>query len=190
LATLQPYDPAKAKALIKAATGNDTVKIKVMWPADSDIEQHKLHLPIWLEQMKAAGFEVEADAQPFPTWLDNYTNIKYDASLSLNQVYEYPEFNLDFQHSEGPARNNIYAIGVGKLYPQIDADIDTVKATTDHEAFVKAIKDLQKEIYDKGPTFLPFVTPYNFTLYNQRVKNVPAGIGSSGLFVNTWYLDG
>ena len=60
-----------------------------MWPADSDIEQHKLHLPIWLEQMKAAGFEVEADPQPFATWLDNYTNLKYDASLSLNQVYEY-----------------------------------------------------------------------------------------------------
>ena len=190
LATLQPYDPQKSKQLIKAATGNDTVKVKVMWPADSDIEQHKLHLPIWLEQMKAAGFEVEADAQPFPTWLDNYTNLKYDASLSLNQVYEYAEFNLDFQHSEGPARNNIYAIGVGKLYPQIDADIDKVKSTTDHEAFVKAVKDLQKEIYAKGPTFIPFVTPYTFLLYNQRVKNVPQNLGSSGAFVNTWYLDG
>lgn len=190
LAKLQPYDPQKSKQLIKAATGNDTVKVKVMWPADSDIEQHKLHLPIWLEQMKAAGFEVEADAQPFPTWLDNYTNLKYDASLSLNQVYEYAEFNLDFQHSEGPARNNIYAIGVGKLYPQIDADIDKVKSTTDHEAFVKAVKDLQKELYAKGPTFIPFVTPYTFLLYNQRVKNVPQSLGSSGLFVNTWYLDG
>ncbi len=190
LAKLQPYDPAKSKALIKAATGNDTVKVKVMWPADTDIEQHKLHLPIWLEQMKAAGFEVEPDALPFPTWLDNYTNLKYDASLSLNQIYEYPEFNIDFQHSEGPARNNIYAIGVGKLYPEIDANIDKVKSTTDHEEFVKAIKDLQKLIYEKGPTFLPFVTPYNFTLYNQRVKNIPSGIGSSGNFVNTWYLDG
>ena len=170
LATLQPYDPAKSKALIKAATGNDTVKVKVMWPADSDIEQHKLHLPIWLEQMKAAGFEVEADAQPFPTWLDNYTNLKYDASLSLNQVYEYAEFSLDFQHSEGPARNNIYAIGVGKLYPEIDAGIDKVKATTDHEAFVKAIKDLQKLIYEKGPTFIPFVTPYNFIAPSRRAS--------------------
>ncbi len=34
---------------------------------------------------------------------------------------------MDFQHSEGPARNNIYAIGVGKLYPEIDAEIDRVK---------------------------------------------------------------
>jgi ABC-type transport system substrate-binding protein len=187
---LQGYDPAKSKALIKAATGNDTVKVKVMWPADSDIEQHKLHLPIWLEQMKAAGFEIEADVQPFATWLDNYTNVKYDASLSLNQVYETAEFNLDFQHSEGPARNHIYAIGIGALYPEIDAAIDAAKSTTDHAAFVTACKDAQKMIYAKGPTFLPLVTPYSFTLYNPRVKNIPTGLGGSGLFVNTWYLDG
>jgi len=190
LATLQPYDPAKARALIKAATGQDTVKVKVMWPADSDIEQHKQHLPIWLEQMKAAGFEVEADPQPFGTWLDNATNLKYDASLSLNQIYEFAEVNLDFQHSEGPARNNIYAIGVGKLYPEIDKAIDDVKSIANHEEFVKAIKDLQKLIYEKGPTFIPIVSPYSFTLFQSRVRSIPQGIGGSASFVNTWYLDG
>jgi peptide/nickel transport system substrate-binding protein len=189
LKTLQPYDPAKSKALIKAATGNDTVKVKVMWPADSDIEEHKLHLPIWLEQMKTAGFEVDADPQPFATWLDNYTNLKYDASLALNQVYEYAEFDLDWQHSEGPARNNIYGIGVGKLYPEIDKRIDDVKSISNHDEFVKAIKDLQKLIYEKGPTFIPLVTPYVFNLYNSRVKNIPQGVGASGLYINTWYLE-
>jgi peptide/nickel transport system substrate-binding protein len=190
LAQLQPYDPAKSRALIKAATGQDTVKVKVMWPADTDIEQHKLHLPIWLEQMRAAGFDVEADPQPIATWLDNATNVKYDASLSLNQVYEYAEFNLDFEHSEGPARNNIYAIGVGKLYPEIDKAIDDVKSISNHEEFVKAIKDLQRLIYEKGPTFIPIVSPYSFTLFQSRVRSIPQGIGGSSLFVNTWYLAG
>lgn len=185
----QPFDPQKSKQLIKAATGQDTVKVKVMWPADSDIEQHKQHLPIWLEQMKNAGFEVEPDPQAFSTWLDNYTNLKYDASLALNQVYETAEFDLDFQHSEGPARNNIYAIGVGKVHPEIDAAIDASKAITDHEQFVKAVHDLQVQIYEAGPSFLPIVTPYVFTLYNTRVKNIPTGLGSSGLWVNTWYLE-
>jgi peptide/nickel transport system substrate-binding protein len=185
----QPYDPKKSKELIKAATGQDTVKVKVMWPADSAIEEHNLHLPIWLEQMKAAGFDVEPDPQPFGTWLDNYTNLKYDASLALNQVYEYAEFNMDFQHSEGPARNNIYTIGVGKLYPEIDKAIDDAKTKTNHEEFVKAMHDLQKLIYDKGPSFIPIVSPYSFTLYQPRVKAIPEGIGASGLYVNTWYLD-
>ena len=53
----------------------------------------------------------------------------------------------------------------------------------------KAIKDLQKLIYDKGPTFIPFVSPYTFTLYQSRVRSIPQGIGLSGFFVNTWYLD-
>ena len=189
LEELQGYDVQKAKDLIRAATGSDTVKVKIMWPADSIIEEHSLHLPIFLEQMAAAGFEVEPDPQPFGTWLDNYTNKNYAASLSLNQVYEYPEFNMDFQHSEGPARNNIYAVGVGAVYPEIDAAIDEAKGTANREEFVQKMHDLQRLIYSKGPSFLPFVSPYSFTLYQERVKNIPQGLGSSGLWVNTWWLD-
>jgi peptide/nickel transport system substrate-binding protein len=185
----QKFDPQMSKDLIKAATGSDTVKIKVMYPAESTIEEHNLHLPIFLQQMRAAGFEIEEDPQAFATWLDNYTNLNYDASLALNQVYEYAEFNMDWQHSEGPARNNIYAVGVGKLYPEIDAEIDKVKSVTDPEEFKKAAWDLQRHIYEKGPTFLPLVSPYSFTLYQKYVKNIPEGIGASGLFVNTWYID-
>ena len=104
-------------------------------------------------------------------------------------MYEYPEFNMDFQHSEGPARNNIYAVGVGKLYPEIDADIDRVKSLTDPEEFKKGMWDLQRLIYEKGPSFLPFVSPYSFTLYQKYVKGIPEGLGSSGLYVNTFWLD-
>jgi ABC-type transport system substrate-binding protein len=190
LEELQPYDPQKSRELIRAATGQDTIKVKVMYPADSAIEQHNQHLPIWREQMAAAGFELEEDPQPFATWLDNYTKLEYDCSLALNQIYEYPEFNMDFQHSEGPARNNIYATGVGRLYPEIDAEIDRVKGLTDAEEFYAGIKDLQRLIYEKGPTFVPFVTWNAFTLYHPRVKNLPTGLGGSGLFVNTWYLEG
>jgi peptide/nickel transport system substrate-binding protein len=186
---LQPFDPAQSRELIRAATGNDTVKVKVMWPADSAIEEHNLHLPIWLEQMKAAGFDVEQDPQPFATWLDNYTNLNYDASLALNQVYEYAEFNMDFQHSEGPARNNIYTTGVGRLYPEIDAAIDDAKTKTDPEEFKQAMHDLQRLIYEKGPSFMPIVSPYSFTLYSDRMKDVPQGLGASALFVNTWWID-
>jgi ABC-type transport system substrate-binding protein len=185
----QPYDPAMSKQLINAATGSDSVDVTIMYPADSDIEQHKLHKPIFVEQMKAGGFNVKEDPQAFAVWLDNYTKLEYDASLALNQVYEYAEFNLDFQHSEGPARNKIYAVGVGKLYPEIDAEIDRVKTLTNHADFVKGMHDLQVMIYDKGASFLPLVSPYSFTLYQPRVKAIPEGIGASGLYVNDWYLE-
>ncbi len=185
----QPYDPQKAKQLIKAATGNGTLKVKVMWPADSTIEEHNLHLPIWLEQMAAGGFEVDKDPQAFPTWLDNYKNLKYDASLALNQVYETPEFEMDFEHSEGPARNHIYTIGIGALYPEIDKAIDDTKAITDPVELPKAVQELQRKIYAKVPAFLPFVTPFSFTLYQSYVRNIPIGLGASDLWLNTRYLD-
>lgn len=187
---LQKYDPAESKALINAATGSDTIDITIMYPAESAIEEHSLHLPIFLEQMRAAGFNVKEEPQDFAAWLDNYTNLNYDASLALNQVYETAEFPMDFQHSEGPARNNIYAVGVGALYPDIDAEIDRVKTLTDPEEFKSAMHDLQRRIYEVGPTFLPLVSPYAFTLYQPRVKGLPEGLGGSGLWVNTWWLDG
>jgi len=189
LEEFQRYDPAEAKALIRAATGQDTVKIKMMYPAESTIEQHSLHLPIFLQQLKDGGFDVEEDPQAFGTWLDNYTNLNYECSLALNQVYEYAEFNMDWQHSEGPARNNIYAVGIGKLYPEIDEEIDRVKGITDPEEFKEAVHELQRTIFEKGPAFLPLVSPYAITLYQPYVKNIPQGIGASGLYVNTWWID-
>jgi len=189
LAKLQPYDPARSRALIKEATGKDTVDITVMWPADSIIEEHNLHLPIWLQQMQDAGFNVNKDPQAFTTWLDNYTNLKYDASLALNQVYEYAEFEMDFEHSTGPARNKIYSIGIGALYPEIDQAIDDSKAIADPAAQAKKVQEVQRMIYAKGPMFLPLVTPFSFTLFQDYVKNIPQGLGASGTFLNTNYLD-
>ena len=190
LKTLQPYDPKKSKDLIKAATGKDSVDITVTWPADSIIEEHNLHLPIWLQQMADAGFNVTKDPQAFGTWLDNYTNLKYDASLSLNQIYETPQFELDFHHSEGPARNHIYAIGVGVLYPEVDKAIDDSKSVTDQAEQVKKVQEAQRLIYSKGAAFLPIVTPYAFTLYQKYVKSIPVALGAaSERFLNTWYLD-
>jgi peptide/nickel transport system substrate-binding protein len=187
---LQPHDPAEAKSLIKAATGEDTLDVTVMFPADAAFEEHNLHLPLWLEQMKAAGFNVKQDPQAFGTWLDNYTTLSYDASLAPNQVYEWAEVNMDFLHSEGPARNNIFAAGIGKLYPEIDRAIDDAKAITDPAAQASKTRDVQRDVYAKGPTFLPLVTAYSFTLYQPQVKNIPLDLGSSGLFLNTWYLSG
>jgi peptide/nickel transport system substrate-binding protein len=187
LKTLQPYDPQKSKQLLSAAASSGD--ITVMWPADSIIEEHNQHLPIWLQQMSDAGFNVGKDPQAFATWLDNYTNLKYDASLALNQVYEYAEFEMDFEHSEGPARNHIYTIGVGALYPEIDKAIDDSKAVTDPVEQAKKVQDVQRQIYAKGPMFLPVVTPYSFTLYQPYVKSIPVQIGASSLFLTTTYLD-
>jgi peptide/nickel transport system substrate-binding protein len=187
LEQLQPYDPERSKQLIREAGYELPLRIKVMFPANSTIEEHNQHLPIFLEQMEAAGFQVEQDAQDFGTWLDNYRDKNYDASLALNQVYETPEIVIGFQHSKGPAGSEIYSNGLQD--PEVDAAIDRTKEILDQDELVQALHDVQRLIYEKGPTFLPIVSPLTRTLYWNFVKDVPQGLGSAGLFVNTWWLD-
>lgn len=186
LSKYQPHDPAQAKQLLSAA---GVSSVKVMWPADSIIEEHNLHLPIWLQQMSDAGFTIDKDPQAFATWLDNYTNKKYDASLALNQVYETAEFEMDFESKEGPAGSNIYSNGLGAIDANIEKAILDSKAITTIKDQAAAVVAAQKLMYAKGAMFLPICTPYAFTLYQTNVHNIPAGVGSaSALFLNTMWL--
>ena len=187
LEELQGFDPELSRQLLQDAGLDLPVPITVMFPANSTIEEHSSHLPIFLEQMAAAGFEVQQDAQDFNTWLDNYTNKNYDASLALNQVYETPEIPLDFHHSAGPAGDDIYSNGLQD--PEVDAAIEEAKTITEPDELVEAIHEVQRLIYDKGPCFLPIVSPFSRTLYWNFVKNIPSGLGSTGLLINTWWLD-
>ena len=184
---LQKFDPELSRQLLQEAGVDVPFKVKVMFPANSTIEEHSTHLPIFLEQMAAAGFDVEQDPQDFGTWLDNYREKNYDVSLSPNQVYENPETPLNFHHSAGPAGDNIFASGLAD--PTIDAEIDRVKTITDSEELVQAIHDVQRQIYEAGPMFLPIVSPFSRTLYWNFVKNIPSGLGATGLLLNDWWLD-
>ena len=185
LEQLQAYDPELSRALIQDAGFELPLKINVSFPVTS-IEQHDAHLPIFIEQMAEAGFQVNQDAQDFTTWLATYTNTDYDCSLALNQIYETPEVPLDFQHSNGPSGDGSFSNGLQD--PAIDAAIDAAKAVTDPQALVDAIHQLQRDIYDAGPTFLPIVSPFSRTLYWNFVKNIPQGLGSTGLFQSDWWL--
>ena len=85
LEELQPYDPEESKRLIQAAGYDLPFKIKVMYPTGVDIYFHAEHLPIWRQQMQAAGFELDEEALDFGSWLGRYTVVDYDSSLALNQ---------------------------------------------------------------------------------------------------------
>jgi ABC-type oligopeptide transport system substrate-binding subunit len=136
--------------------------------------------------MENAGFRIKQTPLDLGGWLTAYRAKDYDASLSLNQIYETAEIPLDFQHSKGPAGSDIYATGLQD--PEIDAIIDATKSITDFDERVAAIQDAQRTIYEAGPAFLPFVTPFSRTLYWNYVKDVPTGLGSTGLFLtqNMW----
>lgn len=178
---LQPFDPERSKSLIREATGKDSIDVTILFPTGNDIEEILEHTPIFIEQMSNAGFNVNQVSKDLAGWLNDYRAKDYDASLALNQIYETAEIPLDFVHSKGPAGANIYAEGMKDT--DLDAAIDATKRITDFDQRVEAIKAVQKTMYEKGPMFLPLVTPYSRTLYWDFVKDVPTGFGTTGYFL-------
>ncbi len=189
LEELQPYDPARARQLIKEATGKDTIKIKVMYPTGVDIEFHAEHLPIWKQQMQDAGFELDEEPLDFGSWLGRYTVVDYDLSLSLNQVFDLAETTLDWQHSLGPQGSGNFGIGIGKLYPEIDDAILRSKQSADLDEAAERVKEVQRLCYEKGPGYLPIVSWLEYTLYQPFVKNITPGLRGSGQYLNNTWLD-
>ena len=137
--------------------------------------------------MEEAGFRIEQDPQDLSTWLQNYTEKSYDASLSLNLPYETAEIPLDWQHSKGPAGSDSFSNGI--MDPEIDALIEATKTLTDPDELVAAVQDAQRQIYAAGPAFLPIASPFSRTLRHNFVKNWPVGLGATETIVNDWWLD-
>jgi ABC-type transport system substrate-binding protein len=190
LASLQPHDPARARELIRDATGEDSIQLDLIYPVTDD-EFLDQHVPVFVEQMKDAGFEFKERALDLGSWITSYESIDYTSSLSLNQVYETAEIPLDFHSAAGPLATNVFATGVGALHPEIEEAIAASKRVTDPSAQMQAVQDVQRLIYEKGPASLPIMGWLNYTLYQPRVRNVPQGLGSTGLYLtNEIWLDG
>ena len=183
----QKYDPKMSRELIKAATGADTIKVKITYPI-SDIQFHDKHLPIFLKQMKDAGFDVQEDPKDFTGWLGDYTDVKYDASLSLNQIYETPEIALDWQHSKGPAGDSHFAVGIGINKPEVDEAIIASKKAKTLEDLIAGVRSAQKVVYEAGPSFLPIMSWYAYTNRWNFVKNTHI-LGDTGTFLSDTWLD-
>ncbi len=189
LEELQPHDPQRSRDLIREATGNDTISVPVIYPTGVDLQYHAKHLSIFLKQMREAGFNVQEQPLDFGTWLARYTDVDYDASLSLNQTYETAEITLDWQSSKGPQGDGNFAVGIGALYPELDEAILASKQVTDQDEHVKRVLDAQRLAYEHGPAFLPIMSWYAFFLYQGFVKGVPRGLGGAGQYLNTSWLD-
>ena len=185
LATMyQPFDLADAKQLVDQVGG---IKVKMMYPADTLLEQHDKHFPIFTSQMKDAGIELDLDPQPLSAWIDNYTKLNYDCSLALNQFYETAEIPLNFHTTAGPLGDGGYVVGLGD--PEIEAAVKKSRETLDVQARIAAVHDAQKIIYAKDPMMLPIVSPYQYAAFAPTVHDIPSGVGTTQLFLNNQWME-
>ncbi len=183
--TYQPYDVQEARRLVEQVGG---IKVKLMYPAGTLLEEHDRHLPIFLGQMEDAGIKIEHDPQDLPTWIDNYSRINYQCSLALNQFYETPEIPLGFHTASGPLGDGTYARGLGDA--DIEAAVKKANEVLDLRERIEAVHAAQKVIYEKDPMILPLVSPYQFAAYWNNVHDIPGGVGqTTSYFLNTLWLE-
>lgn len=181
---LQPYDLEEARRLVDALGG---LRVRFVYPSGATIAQHDRQLPIFVEQMKAAGIDLQEEPLPLPSWLDAYRNRNYEMSLGLTQVIESPELPLNWHTALGPAGDGSFGRGLND--PAIEAALLKTKTTLDTEERIAAVREAQRVIYAKDPMFLPLVCAYNYTAYNQAVRNMPEGLGTTAFLLNTMWLD-
>ncbi|MBI5289795.1 MAG: ABC transporter substrate-binding protein [Chloroflexi bacterium] len=184
LEELQPFDVAEARSLVEALGG---LKVKLVYPAATNVALHSSHVPIFVEQLKAANIDIDDSPLEFTAWLATYRSRDYEMSLGLTQVIETPEQPLNWHTSNGPLGDRSFGVGIGD--PDIDKAIENTKTILDVDARVKAVRDAQKLIYAKDPTFLPLVSGYNYNAYSNKVHNLPAGIGATALFVHSVWIE-
>ena len=82
-----------------------------------------------------------------------------------------------------------YGIGIGALYPEVDEAILGSRQTVGAEECAERVKQAERLIYEKGPSFLPIVSWLQYTLSQPFVKNITPGLGVAGQFLNNTWLD-
>jgi peptide/nickel transport system substrate-binding protein len=179
-----PYDPAKAKALLKEA-GYKGEKIRIMPLPYGETWQR------WGEAVKQnlvdVGFNVETIATDVPG--SNQRNMEWDFDISFTYLYQYGDPAL------GVGRNYVSSqIAKGQLFNNLEGysnpEVDRLFA----EGAVATPDSKRKELYDKVQKILVEDVPVAWllelqfpTIMNCKVKNlITTGIGVNDGFRDAW----
>ncbi|OYU91760.1 MAG: peptide ABC transporter substrate-binding protein [Bradyrhizobiaceae bacterium PARB1] len=179
-----PYDPAKAKALLKEA-GYKGEKIRIMPLPYGETWQR------WGEAVKQnlvdVGFNIETIATDVPG--SNQRNSEWDFDISFTYLYQYGDPAL------GVARNYVSSqIVKGQLFNNLEGYSNPEVDKLFEEGATATPDSKRKEIYDKVQKILVEDVPVAWllelqfpTIMNCKVKNlITTGIGVNDGFRDAW----
>lgn len=171
-------DIAKAKALLAEAGVKPGTKLTILsWQAYSFLSNAAL---VVQEQLKQIGLEADVDLQENAAFLQNYTDVKFDLSVSGTSAYVDPN-DVYFRNFTTGQR-----FSLGYSNPEVDKLVAAGVATTNRDERKKIYQDLQKLLLQD----LPWVNLYIANQY-EAMKSYVKGYthiptGTNIELRNTW----
>lgn len=179
---LVPYDPEKAKQLLKEAgwgdSNGDGVLDKIIEGKRVDFkftfllntnESRKQAILVVIDALRKVGIQAEIQTLEWAVYLDKTKKHEFDATMAAWILTDYPPDEFQIFHSsqmEGEGSNYI-------SYKNTEADsiMEAYRVEFDEAKRIELIKRLQKILYDDQVyTFL--WTPKAKYVYGNRFKNV------------------
>lgn len=175
LARRQPFDPAEAAALFRAAQVD---AFEFVYPAAFTLPDYAA---IFVRQMAAAGVTATARPMEAAAWLGQYFGSALPATLAPNQQYKTPEVGLRWYRTGGVGGAGAY--GHGHYRADIDAALDEAATHFDDAARQEAYREAQRLILASAPAYLNIYNLVNHTLTYDDVTGLRPGPGAMDLFL-------
>jgi peptide/nickel transport system substrate-binding protein len=195
-----PYDPERAKALLKEAgyedrnrdgllegPGGEEMKFEFMYSSGSALSER---IALFLkDQLARGGVVLELKATDWPNMLERLKKSQFDmTSLGWSSSVESDAYQIFHSSQRGDAGDN----RTNYANPELDKVIEEARSTVDAEKRMKLWNRVHQILHEDQPyTFL--LERKSLALYDQRIKNVQTTrMGTNFMFteprVTPWYV--
>ncbi|MFN8524852.1 MAG: ABC transporter substrate-binding protein [Chloroflexota bacterium] len=182
-----PYDPEKAKALLKEAGYGDGLKVKLL--STSQYGMHQGSAEIVQNDLKKIGVQVDLELYDWPTTVDKYNKQDFQFRIhGLGADILDPDFMSVFFYKDTSHNKSS-----GFSDPQLDTMFEEARATADQAKRKAMYAQIERRIMDASPfTYLAWREQSEAT--NKKVKgyqHFPAGLFAiSSLSLEEVTIDG
>lgn len=170
-ANLYPYDPEKAKALLKDAgwDSNRTVNVSLITLADED---SRSQVAAEQQMLAQAGFKVNFQEMELPVWVSTfYESHDYELVRVTFGVFPDPDGFLSF-HIKSDSKN-----AFGYANPALDKLIDQGERTVDQGGRAKIYQQINEEMLKSLPVAPLYLNNLRWILNRKwsvpKLANVP-----------------
>jgi len=176
-------DVTKAKSLLSAA-GAEGLQFTLSFnsvPEQADLAS------IVKSNLAEAGITVDLAPQELGTWGAALFGGDFQATLFQQLPYLGAEFSLEFHHSHGYSRSDVFYYGVDD--PEVDALIEGTREVLDEQKRLERWWTAQRLILKRHGPMLTLYQPYGYWVAMDFIKGYTPTAYGFGLYKYDYWLD-